>query len=209
MWADPVGSGYIASLARPGGNATGLSLQSLDTAAKRLELVREVVPALQRLTILARLDNPSNVVEAGEVTAAARTIGLEVATANISRAEDIVPAFETLKGRPDALHVVSDPLLLANGVRINTLALGARLPTMYSYREGIEAGGLMSYGANMTNLWRRAADLIDKILRGTKPGDIPVEQPTKFDLVVNLFTAKAIGLEVSPMVLAHADEVIE
>jgi putative ABC transport system substrate-binding protein len=209
LWSDPVGSGYIASLARPGGNATGLSLQSLDTASKRLELVREVVPALQRLTILARLDNPSNVVEASEVTAAARTIGLEVATSNIRRAEDIVPAFEALKGRADALHVVSDPLLLANGVRINTLALGARLPTMYSYREGIEAGGLMSYGANMTNLWRPAADLIDKILRGTKPGDIPVEQPTKFDLVINLITAKALGLEVPPTLLARADEVIE
>src|SRR5262245_20861924 len=125
LWSDPVGSGYIASLARPGGNATGLSLQSLDTAAKRLELVREVVPALQRLTILARLDNPSNAVEAGEVTAAARTVGLEAATANIRSAADIVPAFEALKGRADALHVVSDPLLLANGVRINTLALGA------------------------------------------------------------------------------------
>ena len=209
LWSDPVGSGYIASLARPGGNATGLSLQSLDTAAKRLELVRAVVPTLQRLTILARLDNPSNVVEAGEVIAAARTIGLEVTTSNIRRAEDIVPAFEALKSRADAIHVVSDPLLLANGVRINTLALGARLPTMYSFREGIEAGGLMSYGANMTSLWRRAAELIDKILRGTKAGDIPVEQPTKFDLVINMITAKALGLDVPTTLLTLADEVIE
>src|SRR5882672_1522996 len=129
LWADPVGSGYIASLARPGGNATGLSIQTLDTAAKRLELLREVVPGLRRLAILARLDNPSNVVEAGEVTAAAGTLGLEVATSNIRRTEDITPALEALKGRADALHVVSDPLLLANGVRINTLALAARLPT--------------------------------------------------------------------------------
>ena len=209
LWADPVGSGYIASLARPGGNATGLSLQSLDTAAKRLELVREVVPALQRLTILARLDNPSNVVEAGEVTTAARTIGLEVATSNIRRTEDILPAFEAFKGRTDALHVVSDPLLLANGVRINTLALGSRLPTMYSFREGTEAGGLMSYGANMPSLWRRAAELVDKIVRGTRVGDIPVEQPTKFDLVINMITAKALGIDVPPILLARADEVIE
>jgi putative ABC transport system substrate-binding protein len=209
LWSDPVGSGYISSLARPGGNATGLSLQSIDTAAKRLELVREVVPNLRRLVILARLDNPSNLVEANEVTTAARALGVEVETLNIRRTEDIAPAIEALKGRADALHVVSDPLLLANGVRINTLALGARLPTMYSFREGIEAGALMSYGANVPNLWRRAAELIDKILRGTKAGDIPVEQPTKFDLVVNMITAKALGLEVPPTLLARADEVIE
>ena len=209
LWADPIGSGYIASLARPGGNATGLSIQTLDTAGKRLELLREVLPTLQRLAILARLDNPSNVVEAREVEGAARTLGLEVVTWNVRRTEDIAPAFEQLKGRADAIHVVSDPLLLANGIRINTLALGARLPTMYSFREGVELGALMSYGANFPKLWQRAADLVDKILRGAKPGDIPVEQPTKFDLIVNLITAKALGLEVPPMLLARADEVIE
>ena len=209
LWADPVGSGYIAGLARPGGNATGLSIQTLDTAAKRLELLREVVPRLRRLAILARLDNPSNVVEAGEVEAAARPLGLEVSTSNIRRAEDIVPAFEALKDRADALHVVSDPLLLANGLRINTLALGARLPTMYSFREGMDTGGLMSYGADMTSLWRRAAELTDRILRGTKAGDIPVEQPTKFDLIVNLITAKALGLDIPATLLARADQVIE
>jgi len=208
-WSDPMGSGYIASLARPGGNATGLSAQALDTAAKRLELLREVVPNLRRLAILARLDNPSNVVEAGEVTSAARALGLEVATSNIRRTEDITPAIEALKGRADALHVVSDPLQFANGVRINTLALGARLPTMYGYREGVDAGGLMSYGANYPNLWRRAAELVDKILRGTKAGNIPVEQPTKFDLVVNIVTAKTLGIEIPPTLLARADEVIE
>jgi len=209
LWADPIGSGYIASLARPGGNATGLSIQSLDTAAKRLELIREVVPSLQRLAILARLDNPSNVVEAREVEGAARKLRLEVATWNIRRTEDIAPAFDELKSRADALHVVSDPLLLANGIRINTLAVGARLPTMYSFREGVELGALMSYGANFPKLWQRAAEFVDKILRGTKPGDIPVEQPTKFDLVVNLITARALGLEVPPILLARADEVIE
>jgi putative ABC transport system substrate-binding protein len=208
-WSDPMGSGYVASLARPGGNATGLSAQALDTAAKRLELLREVVPSLRRLAILARLDNPSNVVEAGEVTNAARALGLEVATSNIRRVEDITPAIEALKGHADALHVVSDPLQFANGVRINTLALAARLPTMYGYREGVDAGGLMSYGANYPNLWRRAAELVDKILRGTKAGDIPVEQPTKFDLVINLIAAKALGLQIPDKLLATADEVIE
>src|SRR5437763_5267500 len=209
LWADPVGSGYIASLARPGGNATGLSIQSLDTAAKRLELIREVVPNLQRLAILARLDNPSNVVKASEVEAAARKLGVEVTMWNIRRNEDIAPTFEQLKSRADAIHVVSDPLLLANGIRINTLAVGARLPTVYSFREGVELGALMSYGANFPKLWQRAAELVDKILRGAKSGDIPVEQPTKFDLVVNLITARALGLEVPPMLLARADEVIE
>jgi len=209
LWADPIGSGYIASLARPGGNATGLSIQSLDTAAKRLELIREVVPNLQRLAILARLDNPSNVVEASEVEAAARKLGVEVTMWNIRRNEDIAPAFEQLKSRADAIHVVSDPLLLANGIRINTLAVGARLPTVYSFREGVELGALMSYGANFPKLWQRAAELVDKIMRGAKSGDIPVEQPTKFDLVVNLITARALGLEVPPMLLTRANEVIE
>jgi putative ABC transport system substrate-binding protein len=209
LWSDPIGSGYIASLARPGGNATGLSLQSLDTAAKRLELVREVVPGLRRLAILARLDHPRHVVEVGEVETAARTLGLDVTTSNVRRAEDIAPAIDGLKGRADALHVVSDPLLLANRIRINTLALGARLPTMHSFREAVEFGGLLSYGANMPDLWRRAAELVDKILRGTKPADLPVEQPTKFDFVVNLITAKALDLTVPPSVLARANEVIE
>ena len=209
LWSDPIGSGYIASLARPGGNATGLSLQSLDTAAKRLEVLREVLPGLRRVAILARLDNPSNVAEVGEVEAAVRTLGLDVTTSNARRAEDIAPAIEALKGRADALHVVSDPFLLANRIRINTLALGARLPTMHSFREAVEIGGLLSYGANMPDLWRRAAELVDKILRGTKPADLPVEQPTKFDFVVNLITAKALDLTVPPSVLARANEVIE
>jgi putative ABC transport system substrate-binding protein len=196
-------------MARPSRNATGLSIQTLDTAAKRLELMREVVPGLRRLAILARLDNPSNVVEANEVMTAANTLGIEVATSNVRRTEDIVPGIEAMRGHAEALHVVSDPLLLANGLRINTLALGAHLPTMYSFREGVDAGALMSYGANFPNLWRRAAELVDKILRGTKAGDIPVEQPTKFDLVINTITAKALGIEIPATLLALADEVIE
>ena len=206
---DPVGTGLVASLARPGGNVTGLSIQATDLAGKRLELLREVVPGLRRLAIMANVGNPAAVLEMGEVQAAARTLGLEVVTLEIRRAEDIAPAFEALKGRADALYVVGDPLVNTNRVRINTLALAARLPTMYGSREYVEAGGLMSYGANFPDLFRRAADYVDKILRGAKPADIPVEQPTKFDLVINLTTAKALGLDVPPTLLARADEVIE
>jgi putative ABC transport system substrate-binding protein len=152
---------------------------------------------------------PGTVVEIGEVQAAARTLGLEVATVDIRRAEDITPAFEALKGRADALYVASDPLVNTNRIRINTLVLGARLPTMHSFREYVELGGLMSYGANYPDLWRRAGEYVDKILRGAKPADIPVEQPTKFDLVINLTTAKVLGIEIPATLLARADEVIE
>ena len=206
---DPVGNGLIASLARPGGNVTGMSLQSNDTAGKRVELLREVVPSLRRLAILANVGNPFSVLELGEAQAAARTLGLEVDTLEIRRPEDIAPAFEALKGRAQALYVCTDGLVNANRIRINTLALSVRLPTMHGYRDYVEAGGLMSYGANLPDLFRRSADYVDKILRGAKPGDIPVEQPTKFDLVVNLTTAKALGLDVPPTLLARADEVIE
>ncbi|HKF10507.1 MAG TPA: ABC transporter substrate-binding protein [Xanthobacteraceae bacterium] len=206
---DPVGTGLVASLARPDGNVTGLSIQQTDLAAKKLELLREVVPSLGRLAILANVDAPSVVLDMREVQATARTLGLEVITLEIRRGEDIVPAFEALNGRAEALYVVIDPLVNIHRVRINTLALAARLPTMHTFREGVEAGGLMSYGANFPDLFRRAADFVDKILRGAKPGDIPVEQPTKFDLVVNLTTAKALGLEVPQTLLARADEVIE
>jgi putative ABC transport system substrate-binding protein len=208
--ADPVGSGLVASLARPGGNITGLSLQQADLAGKRLELLREVVPALRRLAIFANVGNPNAVPEMGEVRAAARTLGLEVAMFEIRRAEDIVPAFEALiKDRSEALYVVGDPLLTTNRIRINTLALGARLPTSYANREFVEVGGLMSYGPNFPDLFRRDAEYVDKILRGAKPADLPVEQPTKFDLVINLVAAKALGLTVPPTLLARADEVIE
>jgi putative ABC transport system substrate-binding protein len=206
---DPVGSGQVASLARPGGNVTGLSLQRTEIAGKRLELLREAVPSLRRLAIMANTGNPANVLEMDEVQAAASTLGLDVATFEIRRTEDIASAFESLKGSADALYVASDPLTNTNRVRINTLALGARLSTIYGTREQVEAGGLMSYGPNFPDLFRRAGDYVDKILRGAKPADIPVEQPTKFDLVINLTTAKALGLEIPPMLLARADEVIE
>ena len=202
MAADPVGAGLVASLARPGGNVTGLSIQLADLAGKRLELLREVVPGLRRLAIMANVGYPAAVLEMGEVQAAARTLGLEVVTFEIRRAEDIAPAFEALKGRAEALYVRADPLMFANRIRINTLALAARLPTMYGIREYVEAGGLMSYGPNFPDLFRRAADYVDKILRGAKPADLPVEQPTKFDLVINLTTAKALGLTIPPSLLA-------
>jgi putative ABC transport system substrate-binding protein len=206
---DPVGRSLVASLARPGGNVTGLSIQSTDLAGKRLELLREVLPGFRRLAVLANVGFPSIVGEIDEVQAGARTLGLEVATFDIRRAEDIAPAFDALKGRADALYVISDPLVSSNQNRINTLALGARLPTMHTFREIVEAGALMSYGPSFPDLFRRAAELVDKILRGAKPADLPVEQPTKFDLVINLITAKALGLTISPLLLARADEVIE
>jgi len=207
--ADPLGSGLVASLARPGGNITGLSVQFTDTTSKRLELLRAVVSTLRILAILANVSYPAAVLEMGEVQATAQKVGLDVATFEIQRAEDIAPTFETLRGRAEALYVVSDSLIDANRVRISTLALAARLPVVYPYREGAEAGGLLSYGANFPSLFRRSADYVDKILRGTKPADLPVEQPTKFDLVINLKTAKTLGLEMPPSLLAIADEVIE
>jgi len=205
----PIGAGLVTSLARPGGNVTGISNLSSDLGGKRVELLREVVPALRRLAIMTNLGNPSAVLEMDEIQAAARTLGLEVITQEIRRGEDIAPAFDALKGRAEALYVAVDPLLNTHRIRINTLAVGAQLPTMATFRDYVEAGGLISYGPNFPDLFRRAADLVDKILRGAKPADIPVEQPTKFDLVINLTTAKALGLEVPQMLLARAEEVIE
>jgi putative ABC transport system substrate-binding protein len=207
--ADPVGTGLVASLARPGGNVTGLSLQQTDTGGKHLELLREIVPGLRRFAILANIGNPGAVLEMGEVQATARALGLDVATLEIRRAEDIGPAFYALKVRAEALYVVGEPLANTNRVRINILAVGARLPTIHGLREYVEAGGLMSYGPSVPDQYRRAADCVDKILRGAKPADIPVAQPTKFDLIINLTTAKALGLTVPLTLLARADEVIE
>jgi putative ABC transport system substrate-binding protein len=207
--SDPVGTGLVESLARPGGNVTGLSSQQVDIAGKRLELLREVVPNLRRLAILANVGNPSVVLDMGEAQAAARKFGLEVTTSEIRRAEDIAPAFDALKARADALYVCTDPLVNTHRIRVNTLALAALLPTIHGLREYVEAGGLMSYGPNVPDLLRRAANYVDKILRGAKPSDIPVEQPTKFDLVINLTTAKALGFTIPESFLLRADEVIE
>ena len=206
---DPIGVGLVASLARPGGNVTGLSAQQTDTAGKRVELLREVVPHLGRLAILANASDPGAALDMREVQAAARTLGLEVVTSEIRRAEDIAPASDALKGSVNAMYVAADGLVNANRSRVNTLALAARLPTMHGLREWTEAGGLMSYGANFPTLYRRAAEFVDKILRGAKPADLPVEQPTRFDLIVNLTTAKALGLTIPETFLVRADEVIE
>ena len=206
---DPVGTGLVGSLARPGGNVTGLSTLATDLTGKRLELLREVVPGLSRVAVMANVGNPQAVLEMREVQATAPTLGLEVVTLEIRRSEDVARFFDALEGRADALLVVFDALVSTNRIRIGTLALGARLPTMHGNRDNVEVGGLISYGPNLPDLWRRGADLIDKILRGAKPADIPVEQPTKFDVVVNLITAKALRLTVPPTLLARADEVIE
>ena len=206
---DPVGNHLVDSLARPGGNVTGLSVQSNELAGKRIELLREVVPGLRRLAILGNVGNPFTVLELAEVQAAAGTFGLEVDTLEIRSAREIAPAFDTIKGRSEALYVCVDGLLSTNRIPINILAVGARLPTMHGTREYVEGGGLMSFGANYPDLFRRSADYVDKILRGAKPADIPVEQPTKFDLVINVTTAKALGLNIPDKLLAIANEVIE
>ena len=206
---DPVGTGLIESLARPGGNVTGLTDQLVDSAGKRVEILRELVPKLRRLAILANIYFPPAASEVAEVHAAAGTLGLDVVKLEVRRAEDIAPAFESLNGRADALYVVGDALVATNRIRINTLALTARLPTIHAAREYVEAGGLISYGPNFPDLFRRAADYVDKILRGAKPSDLPVERPTKFDLILNLTTAKALGLTISESFLLRADEVIE
>jgi len=206
---NPVTNGLVASLPRPGGNVTGLTNQTADLAGKRLELLREVVSGLRRLAIMANVDNPSVALDVEEVQTAAGALGFEVAKSEIRRAEDIAPAIEALQGRVDALYVAGDPLVTTNRNRIAILAVGARMPTIHGNRENIDAGGLMSYGPNFPDLHRRAADYVDKILRGAKPADLPVEQPTKFDLVINLITARALGLTIPPTLLARADEVIE
>jgi putative ABC transport system substrate-binding protein len=206
---DPVSAGLVATSAPPASNVTGISIQQPELIGKRLELLREVMPHLRRLAIMVNAGYAAPMLEAEKAKATAQGLGLEAARLEIWRSEDIAPAFEAIKGKADALYVVSDALIAANRTLITTLALSARLPTILSYGDYVEAGGLMSYGPNYGNLFRRAADMVDKILHGTKPGDIPVEQPSKFELVINLSTARAIGLRVPSTVLARADEVIE
>jgi len=206
---DPVGSGLVASLARPGGNVTGLSNQQAELASKRIELLREIAPGIRRLAIFANIGNAGAALDMGEAQAAAGKLGLQVVPVAIRRADDITPTFDAIAGQADALYVCGDLLQARYRIRINTLALGLRLPTMLASREDVEAAGLMSYGANFPDLFRRGADFIDKILRGAKPADIPVEQPTEFELVINLKTAEALGLTIPPSILLLADEVIE
>jgi putative ABC transport system substrate-binding protein len=206
---DPVGSGLVASLAKPGGNVTGLSIQANELAGKRIELLREVLPQFRRLAILFNADNTQPVLEMGEAQAEARRLGLEIIPLAIRRTEDIVPAFQDLKTKVDAVYVAVDQLIVANRPRILSLAVAERLPTVFSERDFAKAGALMSYGPSYSELFRHSADYVDRILRGTKPADIPVEQPTKFELVINTTTAKALGITVPASLLARADEVIE
>jgi ABC-type uncharacterized transport system substrate-binding protein len=206
---DPVGSGLIASLAKPGGNITGLSLQATHLAGKRLELMRELIPQLRRLAIVYNAGNDQTVLEMSETEAAAKTLNFDVARLEIRRMQDIAPAFETLNPRADALYVVVDQLVVANLMRILTFALSAKLPMIFSTRDFVRSGGLMSYGPSYADLFRRAADYVNRILRGAKPADMPVEQPTKFELVLNLTTAKALGVTVPEAFLLRADDIIE
>jgi putative ABC transport system substrate-binding protein len=206
---DPLGSGMVASLGRPGGNATGISVQSAELAGKRLELLREALPNLRRLAIIGDVGYAGSVLEISEVEAAARKVGVDTEVLEIRSAADIAPAFQALKSRAQALYVCAGALVNANAARISTFALGARLPAFHGSRDELGAGGFMSYGANYADQFRHAAGFVDKILKGTKPADLPVEQPTKFELVINLTTAKALGLTVPETFLLRADEVIE
>jgi len=205
----PVATGLVASLARPGGNVTGLTMQVADLAGKRIELLRQVLPDLRRLAIMGNTGYSASVMEMGEAQSAGRMLGLEVATSEIRCAENIERAFEVFKARANAVYVCSDTLVTNNRIQIASLALGARLPTTSGFESFVTAGGLMSYGTSVPAQYRRAAELVDKILRGAKPADIPVERPTTFDLVINLVTAKTLGLPVPRMLLARADKVIE
>jgi putative ABC transport system substrate-binding protein len=202
---DPFGSGLISSLARPGGNATGLALHPIGLAGKRLDLLREIIPDLRRLSVMVNANIPGFQGRMDEVQAAASTLGLEATILQIRRAEDVAPAFEALRDRADALYVVGVPLNFA----VTNLALDARIPAIFDFRDFVDAGGLISYGVNTTHLWRLAANVVDRILRGAKPADLPVQQPTKFDLVINLKTAMALGLKIPESFLLRADEVIE
>ena len=206
---DPVGAGVVASLARPGGNVTGMSIQQADTAGKRIELLREALPRLARLAIMANSGAPGAMIEMREVATTARTLGLEVIPIEVSQAGEVFSSIESIRDRADALYVATDPLIFSNRIAINEMAQRQRTPTIYGSREYVDAGALMSYGPNWIDLFRHAAEQVDKILRGAKPADIPVQQPTKFDLVVNLRTAKALGLEIPPSLLARADDVID
>ena len=206
---DPVRVGLVESLAHPGGNVTGTSIQQAEIAGKRLELLRDVVPHLRRLAIIFDGGYSAAVLESNAAQEAARTLGLEVAAHEIRRAEDIAHVFGALKGQADGLYIVENALTGANATAIATLAIDAQLPTISGSGQMFEAGGLMNYGPNYPALFRRAAEIADKILHGAKPGDIPVEQPTKFDLSINLKTANALGLTIPHNLLVLADEVIE
>jgi putative tryptophan/tyrosine transport system substrate-binding protein len=206
---DPVVTGIVPNMARPGGNVTGLTQQTTELGGKRLDLLRQLVPGLRQVAVMYNGANPSTVSELDEVHAAARTLSLEIAAIEVRQSEDIAPGINSVQGRAQALYVLTDPLVAINQLQINALALEARLPTMHALREYSASGGLISYGASFPDLFRRAGDYVDRILRGAKPAEMPVEQPIKFELVINLKTAKSLGLSVPPILITSADELIE
>jgi putative tryptophan/tyrosine transport system substrate-binding protein len=206
---DPVRDGLVQSMGHPGGNVTGMSIQQLDLVGKRLELLRAAIPQLHRLAILADAGYAEPMLEAERVKSTAQELGLEAARLGIWQPQDIAPAVAALGNKADALYVVSDALIAANRAQIIRLTLSQHLPTIFSYDDYVDAGGLMSYGPNFADLFKRAASMVDKILHGTKPGDIPVEQPTKFDFAINTNTAAALGLTMPQPLLATADEVVK
>jgi putative tryptophan/tyrosine transport system substrate-binding protein len=205
---DPVGAGLVASLAHPGGNITGLSSEQTDLAGYRLQLLSEVIPSVRRVALLGNIGSPLIILEMAAAEEAAPKLGLEVFRVGVRNTDDIDPAIGSLKHQADALYVCTDPLMSTNRVRINTLAIDQRLPTMNSFREYVQAGGLISYGPNFPDLFGRAGDFVDKVLRGVKPADIPVEQPVKFDLIINMTTAKTLGLTIPEKILVRASELI-
>jgi putative ABC transport system substrate-binding protein len=208
-FGDPVVAGLAASLASPGGNVTGLTIQPTDLNGKRFQLLREIMPKMQHLSVLMNFNVAGSEQEAAGIRSAAKSLGIDVNILPIEIGDDMEQAVVRLAQRIDALYVFSDPFTNANKDRIVEAARIAKLPTIFGFREFVDAGGLISYGPNFTDLFKRAADLTDKILRGAKPAEIPVEQPVKFDLVINLKTAGALGLDVPGTLLARADEVIE
>jgi putative tryptophan/tyrosine transport system substrate-binding protein len=208
--ADPVGSGFVNSLARPGGNVTGMSALAPDLAGKRVELLKEIVPRAARVAVLWNSSNRAKVTEWNDTQAPARTVGLTLHPFEAHSQTELDGALAAIgQNLPDALIVFAETLTLAFRQRVGSFALANRLPMVSELREFAEAGGLATYGASRADLWRRSASYVDKIIRGAKPGDLPVEQPTKFEMIINLNTAKAIGIEIAPTLLARADEVIE
>jgi putative ABC transport system substrate-binding protein len=207
--ADPVGSGLVVSLARPRGNFTGFSLMLRELSAKRLQLLKEVLPQVTRVTVLSNPTVPWHAKVIEDLKAAAPSLSIELSFAGVKTPEDIAPAFSAVnRARVQALYVIEDPLLLVHRPSLFKLASNARLPTIHGNRKYVDAGGLLSYGANYGDLFRQSAGYVDKILKGAKPGNLPIEQPTKFELVVNLKTAKALGIKIPESILLRADEVI-
>jgi putative ABC transport system substrate-binding protein len=207
---DPLGTGLVASLARPGGNVTGMSLMAPDLGGKRLELLREVLPSLSRVAVIWNAANPYSALVFEETQRAVKTLAIELQSLEVRSPDDFNGAFDSAKRKKvGALVIVEDPLTFNELKRIAEFCADSRLPAVYGLREFADVGGLMTYGASLADLYRRAVGYIDKMLRGAKPSDLPVEQPTKFELVINLKTARALGLEIPPTLLARADEVIE